>query len=394
MSLVDDQEILTPTVRSSAKKLVFWIALVTVALIFVLLGILLAGTATNSDELAADNPSPNGARALVEVLRQRGVDVTVTDSLAETRDAVADGANTTLFVYDRDFMLDDERAIDATELADTVVLLDPSGGILAEVAPSVAQAGYAEGAVDARCDVFAATQAGTVTADGAGFRLLEDAPGVTGCFPDDDGVYSLVRVEDGPRTLSILGTVTALTNDSIDERGNAALALNLLGENENLVWYIPSTADLLGDQPATLGELSPPWVTPAILTVLLGGLAAAVWRGRRFGPLIVENLPVVVRSSETMQGRARLYQSNSTRLHALDSLRIGTVSRLAAACGLPRAADVDAVIVAVANVTGTGIHDVRSLLLDAVPGSDRELVELSDRLLELERTVARVLRPR
>jgi len=290
-------------------------------------------------------------------------------------------------------VLDDERAIDATELAETVVVLDPSGGVLAEIAPSVAQAGVTDGALDARCDVFAATQAGTISAEGTGFRLIESAAGVTGCFPDDD-VFSLVRVEDGERTLTVLGTTEALTNESIDERGNAALALNLLGENESLVWYIPSAADLVGEQPATLGELSPPWVTPVIITVLLGGLAAAIWRGRRFGPLIVENLPVVVRSSETMLGRARLYQNNSTRLHALDSLRIGTIARLATACGLPRAADVEAVIATVANVTGTGIHDVRGLLLDAVPGTDRELVELSDRLLELERTVARVLRPR
>ena len=393
MTLVSDQETLTPTVRATAKRALFWVVAVVVALVIVLVGVLVTGTAANVDKLAADNPGPTGAQALVEVLRQQGVEVTVTNSLSATRKAIEDPATTTLFFWDRDVMLDDQQSADAARLADTVVLLDPGFATLEAVAPQVAQAGFTDGVATAECSVFAATQAGVVETEGAGFRILDDDSATTGCFPNDD-VYSLVRVDDGRRVVSVLGTETALSNDIIDERGNAALALNLLGENEHLVWYIPTIADAAGGTPPTIGELSPAWVTPAILTLLLGGLAAAFWRGRRFGPLIVENLPVVVRSSETMQGRARLYQNNSARLHALDSLRIGTISRLATACGLSRTASVDDVVGSVANVTSTDLSAIRHLLLDAEPRSDRELVELSDALLELERTVARVLRPR
>lgn len=393
MTLIDDQETLTPTVRVAARKSLFWVAAVTVALVIVLIGVLASGSAANIDRLAADNPGPAGAQALVEVLRQQGVEVTVTNSLAASRRAIDDPATTTVFFWDRDVLLDDDQSAAAARLADTVVLLSPGFATLEAVAPQVAQAGFTEGAATAECDVFAATQAGTVETDGSGFRILDEDAATTGCFPDDD-VYSLVRVDDGDRTISVLGTTSALSNEIIAERGNAALALNLLGENEHLIWYIPSVADLVGGTQPTLGELSPTWVTPAILTLLLGGLAAAFWRGRRFGPLIVENLPVVVRASETMQGRARLYQSNSSRLHALDALRIGTVSRLATACGLSRTASVDEVVASVANVTSSELSVIRNLLLDAVPRSDRELVALSDELLELERTVARVLRPR
>jgi len=393
VTLVSDQETLTPTVRATAKRALFWVVAVVVALVIVLVGVLVTGTAANVDKLAADNPGPTGAQALVEVLRQQGVEVTVTNSLSATRKAIEDPATTTLFFWDRDVMLDDQQSADAARLADTVVLLDPGFATLEAVAPQVAQAGFTDGVATAECSVFAATQAGVVETEGAGFRILDDDSATTGCFPNDD-VYSLVRVDDGRRVVSVLGTETALSNDIIDERGNAALALNLLGENEHLVWYIPTIADAAGGTPPTIGELSPAWVTPAILTLLLGGLAAAFWRGRRFGPLIVENLPVVVRSSETMQGRARLYQNNSARLHALDSLRIGTISRLATACGLSRTASVDDVVGSVANVTSTDLSAIRHLLLDAEPRSDRELVELSDALLELERTVARVLRPR
>ncbi len=116
-------------------------------------------------------------------------------------------------------------------------------------------------------------------------------------------------------------------------------------------------------------------------------IAAGIWRGRRFGPLVVENLPVTVRASETMEGRARLYQKSSARLRALDSLRIGTIARLARSCGLPRLATVEEVVAAVAPLTGRPVTEVRGLLIDRHPASDAELVVLSDELLELERNV-------
>jgi hypothetical protein len=132
----------------------------------------------------------------------------------------------------------------------------------------------------------------------------------------------------------------------------------------------------------------------AVVALLIATfVAAAVWRGRRFGALVIENLPVTVKASETMLGRARLYEKSSARLRALDALRIGAIQRLASACGLPRAAGVDEVVAAVASVTGAQVGDIRRLLVDDVPGSDAELVRLSDALLTLERDVATATRP-
>jgi hypothetical protein len=159
------------------------------------------------------------------------------------------------------------------------------------------------------------------------------------------------------------------------------------------VWYLPSPADLPATTPQDLGSLTPVWITPALGLLILAVVAGAIWRGRRFGPLVVENLPVTVRASETMLGRARLYEKSSARLRALDALRIGSVHRLAVVCGLPRAATVDDVVAAVASVTGEQVAGIRRLLVDAVPATDAELVVLSDELLELERDVAIAVRP-
>jgi hypothetical protein len=94
-----------------------------------------------------------------------------------------------------------------------------------------------------------------------------------------------------------------------------------------------------------------------------------------------------------MFGRARLYEFGAARLRALDSLRIGTIQRLASSCGLPRLATVDEVVLAVEAVAGMQSGDIRRLLIDGVPANDRELVELSDQLLKLEHAVAAAVRP-
>lgn len=143
------------------------------------------------------------------------------------------------------------------------------------------------------------------------------------------------------------------------------------------------------DRPVPL----PGWVLPTEFLAVLVVLAAALWRGRRFGPLVIERLPVIVRASETMEGRARLYQRASARRHALDSLRIGTIGRLASLCGLPVLATVDEIIGAVAALTASDPADIRALLVDEVPRNDAQLIALSNRLRELETTVASATRP-
>jgi len=388
-----DQRVLTASTTTVLRRSAFWAAAAVFALVVAVVGIGVAGSLAETDPLSATNPAPAGAKAVVEVLRQQGVTVTPTDSLDDTAAAIGDPADTTLFFYDPTGILDSDQLAEAFGLAGTVVAVDPGFDQLAALNPDVAQAGAVSGAVDSDCDLTAADKAGTITGDGSGFRYLGDDPAAVTCFGSDDDVYSLVRVPTATGVADIVGATDALSNEFVASRGNAAFALNLLGSTDELVWYTPGIGDLSTDAPPTLGELSPDWVLPATALAVVTALAAAFWRGRRFGPLIVENLPVTVRANETMQGRARLYEKSSARLRALDSLRIGTVERLAALCGLSRLASVDDVIASASAVAGLQPAEVRRILLDAVPATDRELVELSDRLLTLERTVATSVTP-
>jgi hypothetical protein len=386
--------VLTPTPRQMLRRVLFWIGAAIVLLVVAVISLGAIGSTAPRDPLASDSPTPVGAGALAEVLRQQGVTVIAASNLGEARDAVEDPGATTVLIYDPQAILTTSQVSQAAELSDRVVLIDPDFGALDRLAPTVAQAGVVSEVVNADCDVAALQRVSTVTGGGEGYRLLDEDPTVTGCLGSGDDVVSLVEIDRGADgTLTIVGTTDALSNQFVIDEDNAAYALTLLGAEPTLVWYIPTFEDLPAGEGESISDLSPPWVLPLAWTVALVALVAALWRGRRLGPLVFENLPVIVRSSETMLGRARLYEKSSARLRALDALRVGTVQRLATVCGLPRTATVDEVIAAVAAVTGRGGPDIRELLLDREPATDRELVSLSDDLLTLEADVARRLRP-
>jgi Domain of unknown function (DUF4350) len=390
---VDTEMVATPTVRRVLRRWLLWIGIATIILLMAVITVVARGSGVSGQALGSDDPSPGGAKALIEVLRSQGVTVTATSNLSDTESAAIDSSSTTLVLYDYNDILSDSQLDRVSTLADRLILLDPSFLELNEVTPSVGLAGAVDGELVADCDLGSVSKAGTVTGTGNGYRLIKADDSAISCLGSGDKVFSLIQVDGFTGPVTVLGTTAALSNGFISEKGNAALALNLLGENQNLIWYIPDSEDLLSENIPTIPELTPGWLIQVTLLLAITAVFAAFWRGRRMGPLIVENLPVVVRASETMQGRARLYARSSARLHALDSLRIGTVDRLGKACGLPSLATVKEVSDAVAALTGRDPAHVHRLLFDARPSGDRELVQLSDALIALEKSVTRATRP-
>ncbi|WP_167047150.1 DUF4350 domain-containing protein [Salinibacterium sp. ZJ454] len=386
----------TPTVRAAGRKSLFW---VLAALFAVLVGVIvfaLVGSSAGGDPLSPTNAAPEGSRALAEVLRDQGVDVVPTVSLDQTRkEATSAGLeDTTIVLFDPSGFLTEDQLRQTTGLATHLIVIDPDFGQLNALAPAVEAAGNVSGVLDADCGVRAVDNASSVTGEGSGYRLTDPSADAVACLGSGDDVYSLIQLpaDAAEASVTVLGTTTALRNETVALEGNAALALTLFGGTDTLIWYLPSIADV-ENAALTPEELMPPWTVGIPFALLAVGLAAALWRGRRFGPLVVENLPVTVRASETTEGRARLYEKNSARLRALDSLRLGAVQRLAAHVGLSRSATVDEILAATAAATGWPLPTVRAILLDAQPGSDADLMTLSDDLTRLETTAARASRP-
>ena len=383
---------LTPTIRAASRKALFWIVAAVFLLLIAVIAVGTRGSSTGGVPFSATNAAPAGSKAIAEVLRHQGVDVAVPATLAGAKSALRTSTSSTLFLVDPDSHLDKSQLTTLATLADHVVLLSPTYTQLKTLAPEVGLAGIVgRDSLAANCALQAASAAGRVSGAGSGFRVLDRAADTTACFSSGKKTFSLVEIKKVGRRLTVVGTTDAFDNEHVSQRGNAALALTLLGDNSRLVWYLPTIDDSSISGPS-IAQLTPAWVGSVFALLIVAAIVAAFWRGRRLGPLVVENLPVVVRASETMEGRARLYQKGAARLHALDALRIGAVSRLAMLCGLSRLATVDDVIAAVATVTTRDPAGIRSLLLTAEPRTDRDLVRLSDELLELERHLARAIR--
>ena len=118
------------------------------------------------------------------------------------------------------------------------------------------------------------------------------------------------------------------------------------------------------------------------------GRLVALWKARRLGPLVAENLPVVVRASETVEGRGRLYRSRRARDRAAAALRTATLQRLAPRLGLSSQATPSAVVGAVVARTGGDPVTVHHTLFGPPPSTDTDLVDLAHALDDIERQVA------
>ncbi|HLR98754.1 MAG TPA: DUF4350 domain-containing protein [Mycolicibacillus parakoreensis] len=322
-----------------------------------------------------------GAHALVALLRDRGVAVEV----AADVDAVEAAARPdTLLLIAETWRIHDPALLQ--RLADTDgdrLLVEPTPRALAALAPQLVRGHPRSGVAEPDCPLAAATRAGAADwGRSATYRARstpDSAPAITGCY---DG--ALVRYRDAGRTITVAGSADILLNDGLLREGNAALAMNLAGQQPRLLWYAPQHPLGIPSQTTTTAELIPdavPWLlAQLILTVGL----VALWKGRRLGAPVTETLPVVVRASETVEGRGRLYRAQRARDRAADNLRTATLGRLVPRLGLDAAAPAATVTAAVAQRSGLGPQTVGPLLFGTPPDTDADLLHLARALDDLE----------
>jgi hypothetical protein len=335
--------------------------------------------------LSVQNPGPEGARAVAQILGRHGVDVRDAGTFEGAITALADADSPTLLLYDPDGFLDDSRLRALSGAAERVVVVAPRLQTLAALDSGITQAGVvpeATSVLEPGCALPDAEAAGAVSGkDG----FVYD--GGTSCYRPPGSAAGLLAVSGG-RHVSVLGSTAILSNERLDELGNAALAIRTLGTSPDLVWYLPSVADLdTSGSPQTLDELAPDWARFLGLWLALVALAAILWRGRRHGPLVFEPLPVVVKAVETAEGRARLYHDSHAIEQARDNLRAGTLVRLARKLRLGPGATADDTAEATARFLDRPSQDIKQLLNER-PRSETRLVAWSQELDTLEKEVS------
>ena len=338
--------------------------------------------------MGVDNPSSQGARALAQILGAQGVTI---EQVRSTDEAVARAAAGTTLLVVGTFLLDDEQVDQLAATEADLVLAEPEAWHVSRLTDGAIETAYGYGSqaqVEARCTDPDAVAAGAVRSDGLGLRAVGQDAVV--CFPSGgDPATGAYVVAEGARRVVAFDDAGIMTNDRLDEDGNAALMLRTLGHHEDLTWYIPSYGDTGAQAVPGPADLLPPWMGPLTAQLVLVLVALALWRGRSLGRIVTEPLPVTVRAAETTLGRGRLYRRWRSRGHAAAALRAGVARRTAARLGLPRSAGAAAVIDALARATGRSTEQVAGLLYGPPPTDDAGLLQLARQLDDLESEVHR-----
>ncbi|MER8005843.1 DUF4350 domain-containing protein [Streptomyces sp. NPDC094149] len=346
-------------------------------------------------ELDPRSVDPYGSRAVAEILADHGVTTRVVTTLGEARAAAS--PNTTLLVAAPDRLTPRQQTALHAAIADSggrTVLVAPGSSSVEKLVPGVTAdpATSFDSTLAPHCGLPAAQRAGR--ADTGGIRYTTTHLDAAKCYPSER-LATLLRIPQTPGDgdTIVLGAPDILLNDRLDEQGNASLALQLLGSRPHLVWYLPSLSDSSatdGGEKSFLDLLPSGWLW-GTLQLFIAAALAALWRARRFGPLVPEKLPVAIRASETVEGRARLYRKANARDRAATALRSTTRTRLALLVGVPvsQAHAPETLLPALSAHLRGDRQSLHSLLFGLPPSDDTALIALADQLDALEREVRR-----
>ncbi|GLE52437.1 putative membrane protein [Mycobacterium montefiorense] len=327
----------------------------------------------------AGSTGPDGAHALATLLGDGGVDVVVAKSIADVENAAR--PDTLILVAESQY-LSDETLQRLAKAPGDLLLVEPTARTREALLPGIRISGASGFDSEPNCTLREATRAGSVRFGPSGTFDVKDSRVITRCY---DGV--LIRFRDNGRTITAVGSSEFMTNGALARAGNAALAMNLAGDRPRLIWYAPDHIEGQTSSATSIFDLIPDNVNWIVWQLWVVVLLVALWKGRRPGPLVAEDLPVVVRASETVEGRGRLYRSRRARDRAAAALRTATLQRLLPRLGLGIGAQPQAVVITVAQRTGTDAGFVSHQLFGPPPGTDTDLLHLARALDEIERQV-------
>jgi hypothetical protein len=316
--------------------------------------------------LNPDAYTPDGAHAIAALLADRDVDV----RRVETVDDLA-GEGTVFVPVAEAFTADELHRL--VGRPGRLVVVGAVGSRLHALGTGLSDGPTVDVETrDPSCALPIAVRAGDVEIGGTTYRSTEPS---TDCYAASGWAALLQR-----DALTLVGSTDLFTNARLAKRGNAALALGLLGDGSTVQWLLPRPGARLVDGDRSLNDLVPTALKLIVLQLGVAVVVLALFRARRLGAVVTEPLPVVVRAAEAVEGRSRLYRASRSRATAAEALRAGARDRLAHRLGLGPETSRQAMVAAVAARTGGDPAGVDGLLYGAAPTGDDALVVLADDL--------------
>jgi hypothetical protein len=321
--------------------------------------------------------APDGTAGLVEVLRDLGAEVTVTDQPGP-------GAGTALLLADN--LPDDRRAalLDWVRAGGTLVVADPRSTVTeVEITAQAGSGPFSVPITGLDCDVPALRGIDRITAPGS--VVFDVPPGATGCYRYDEGAWLLVQ-PTGSGTVVRLGGAAALTNTNLRADDNGLLGPALLAPADGTQVTILRPPGPGGGR-RTLSQLVPPRVTAALWQLGLAFAVFAWWRGRRLGRPVADPVPVEIPASELVVAVGNLLQRSGLRERAAGSIADELRGVLGERLGLPPSTPPDQLAAIAADRTGVDPARILAVLAAPPPATEAELVALAQTAEQVRREV-------
>jgi hypothetical protein len=179
----------------------------------------------DKDYLDPASQAPIGSSRLADALRGQGVTVTRVTTTYEASSTLWARKNATLFVTAPGYT-DVEHLIDAKwfPAGSHIVLVRPDNAFLQQTDWPASAAGerWTASAPAPGCDLFT----GPAAVHREYFKTT-----ATSCYQG-----GLVQFQVSPATVDLVGAADPFRNDRLDEHGNRAFALSLLGRDRQVIW--------------------------------------------------------------------------------------------------------------------------------------------------------------
>ncbi|MDO5049848.1 MAG: DUF4350 domain-containing protein [Actinomycetaceae bacterium] len=369
------------SLREVSKSWGLWLILAMVAVIVLSMVFGYERQYQPSDPRSAQ---PDGTKGLVQVLKSQGVDVEVVLSVDEMPQIDEDTA----------VLIDQSPYITHEDITALPGLVRGAGRVVLYEWAYAPEAFNLDDSVDGGEREFSAKDFDKLCSDIFGYArviatdslaFVSDIEGADlpprVCFSTGFGYHVGVwpKTEDNPEYIWFPNPI--FKNSRIRDYDTAAAALTVLGKYDRLVWVYPSFENTAVDLSTDgVWGLLPRWTYSSAMLLILAALAFMLYRGRRFGPLASERLPVTVKSSETVIAHGHLLYQTKDAAWAIGALQSQTRRRIRKALLLPDEISQSDFITTVARRSGRSDQEIHMLLFAPYVGNESQLVQRAKEL--------------